>query len=96
MKRHVAWMCAVAAMMCATPALADHCDADLNNVDAAAAATTADQNAIVAAAALVTNAIVACDIETVQLASGELVLSGDNMTGGRALLINAAQLLTAK
>ncbi|WP_154067094.1 hypothetical protein [Pseudomonas sp. CC6-YY-74] len=82
------------------PALANHCAADLTNVqNAANQATSAQPNVLGAVEALVPAALEACRNEELAMASaelGSLMLEPDYVSVGQSMLINAADLLNGK
>ncbi len=93
-----AW--AVVALLLAGPALANHCDA--NYADAQAAIDNAyslEPNVEDAVAALLPAAIEACRLEEEQLASAEFgspMLEPDYVSVGQSMLINVTALVSAR
>ncbi|MDA7085030.1 hypothetical protein PH586_01325 [Pseudomonas sp. SA3-5] len=92
-----AW--AVVAMLLAGPALANHCDTNFDEAQAAIDnAYSLEPNVEDAVAALLPAAIEACQLEEAQLASaepGSIMLEPDYVSVGQSMLINVTALVTA-
>lgn len=90
---------AATAMLIAGSARADHCDADVADVQLAlSAASGVEDNAFDAAEALLEHAQVVCSFEEEQLATAEAdspMTDPDYISVGQSMLINAVELLTA-
>jgi hypothetical protein len=101
MKKHATLIVSsFAAVLLSSPVLADHCSADLANVQLRLSQpTNATANALEAAAGLVQKAIPTCQDEAVVIAASPLddpIRQPDYITVGRSELINAYQLIDAK
>lgn len=87
----------IVAMLLAGPALADHCDANLDDAQAAIDnAYVLEPNVEDAVAALLPAAIEACLLEEETLASaepGSLMLEPDYVSVGQSMLINVTALV---
>ena len=87
---------AAAALLLASPAQANHCDADIADVELLLAAPVTDEpNALEAAEALLDYAIADCDREEQELAEAapdSPLLDPDHVTVGRSMLFNARDL----
>ena len=88
---------AATAMLIAGSAQADHCDADVADVEIAlSTATGVEDNAFDAAEALLEHALVVCSYEEEQLEAAEVdspMADPDYVSGGQSMLINAVELL---
>jgi hypothetical protein len=102
MKKHAHLMLlSCAALLLSGPALAaDHCAADLANVQQRLSQpTSASANALEAAAALVQSAIAACGDEEAEIAAAPPdapIRQPGYVTIGRSLLLNALQLIDVR
>ena len=89
-----------AALLLSGPALADHCSADLTNVQQRLSQpTSATANALEAAAALVQSAITTCRYEAAEIAAAPPdapILQPGYVTVGRSLLANSLQLIDVR
>ncbi|MDH3242183.1 MAG: hypothetical protein OEO83_16125 [Alphaproteobacteria bacterium] len=98
--KSVIFLCGAAALLFAGPALANHCDDDIADVEwALGGPTTAGPNQVEAAEALLDDGAVACRHEEDELASADPdspLLDPDFVTLGRSMLINAKDLLDGK
>ena len=99
MKKHpnLTLLSCAALLLLSGPALANHCDADLMQVQARLSRpTTASANAVEAAAALVQSAIAACDHEEAEIAAAPAdspIRQPGYVTVGRSMLVNSLQLI---
>jgi len=101
MKKHANLMvlCCAAALF-SSQALANHCDADLTRVQLRLSQpTSANANALEAAAGLVQIAITTCEYEAVEIATAlpdDPIRQPDYITVGRSELINALKLIDVR
>ena len=101
MKKHATLMVlSCAAVMLSGQALANHCDADLTKVQQRLSQpTSANANALEAAAGLVQIAITTCEYEAVEIATAPPdapILQPGYITVGRSELINALKLIDVR
>jgi hypothetical protein len=93
-------LCAIAVLLTAGPALADHCAAHLASVQGAAnRATSVQPNVLSAVEALVPAALEACGKEELTMTSAESgspMLEPNYVSVGQSMLINAADLLNGQ
>jgi hypothetical protein len=102
MKKHPNLMllsCA-ALLLVSSPALANHCAADLAEVQQRLSEpTSASANALEAAAALVQSALTACDHEEAEIVAAPAdaaIREPGYVTVGRSMLVNALQLIDVR
>ena len=90
-------LCTAAAMLLASPAFADHCDANVADVEwAIGGATTVEPNVLEVAEALLAHSLVVCSFEEDQLATADVdspLADPDYVSLGQAMLISAEDLL---
>jgi hypothetical protein len=102
MKKHanLTLLSCAAALLLSGPALANHCSADLKQVQQRLSQpTSASANALEAAAALVQGAVTTCQHEEAEIAAalpGAPILQPGYVTVGRSMLVNSLQLIDAK
>lgn len=92
--------CTTLTLLLASPALANHCDADVANAQTVAdLASNVESNALDAAAALLPAALEACRQEEIQLASAEFdspMREPGYVSVGQSMLINITQLISTQ
>ena len=95
--RNTIVVCATAAMLMAGPALADHCDANIADVEwALGGAMTVEVNVLEAAEALLEHSRTVCLFEEDLIATADVdspMSDPDYVSLGRSMLINAEELL---
>ena len=102
MKKHanLTLLSCAAVLLLSGPALANHCAADLTQVQQRLSQpTSASANALEAASALVQGAVTTCQLEETEIAAAPpdaLIRQPGYVTVGRSMLVNSLQLIDVR